>query len=394
MRLPPPPLTVAAVAAGVGGGAHVPTLDVARQGDGPRGLTLDAFAAYWGDAAARKRRLLNVVSLSLARTRLGAAVAPPAAVRALDLVAAAWPRAAAAAGDAGDDGDTQTQNATGGDAHMHASDHAQAHTRLPLPASAPAPSPAPEVLLYALMSPAGAYTDWHCDFGGSSVWYHLLSGRKVFLLAPPSAPNLAAFEAWASSPAQGAPRAGRGAACACACACACAGILARMLLTWHRVVHVVPMCPLSCAQRASFWATRWRGCSAWRWPPATRCSSPRRVLRRRALARMDLHAHTHTLTDRLAALCMRVCAQGWPHAVATPADAIALGGNFLHALCARPHTRTHCIRTHTSELPTHPNSHVRIAHTSELTRSAAHVAGCERAGGAPGRGARGALPRL
>ena len=37
----------------------------------------------------------------------------------------------------------------------------------------------PKVQLYALMSPANSYTDWHVDFGGSSVWYHLISGKKV-----------------------------------------------------------------------------------------------------------------------------------------------------------------------------------------------------------------------
>ncbi len=37
----------------------------------------------------------------------------------------------------------------------------------------------PQVLLYALMGPAGCYTDFHIDFGGSSVWYHLAVGRKV-----------------------------------------------------------------------------------------------------------------------------------------------------------------------------------------------------------------------
>ncbi len=36
-----------------------------------------------------------------------------------------------------------------------------------------------QVLLYALMSPQDAYTDFHVDFGGSSVWYHIISGRKV-----------------------------------------------------------------------------------------------------------------------------------------------------------------------------------------------------------------------
>ena len=39
-----------------------------------------------------------------------------------------------------------------------------------------------QVLLYALMSPQDAYTDFHVDFGGSSVWYHIISGRKVIFL--------------------------------------------------------------------------------------------------------------------------------------------------------------------------------------------------------------------
>jgi hypothetical protein len=56
-----------------------------------------------------------------------------------------------------------------------------------------------QVLLYALMSPKDCYTDFHIDFCGSAVWYHLVSGRKVFVLAPPTAHNLAAYQAWVGS---------------------------------------------------------------------------------------------------------------------------------------------------------------------------------------------------
>jgi len=55
------------------------------------------------------------------------------------------------------------------------------------------------VQLYALMSVAGCFMDFHVDFGGSSVWYHVLSGSKVFLLVPPTKGNLMAFEEWSSS---------------------------------------------------------------------------------------------------------------------------------------------------------------------------------------------------
>ena len=56
-----------------------------------------------------------------------------------------------------------------------------------------------QVLLYALMSPAGCFTDFHVDFGGSAVWYHVVSGSKVFIMYPPTDANLAAFEEWSST---------------------------------------------------------------------------------------------------------------------------------------------------------------------------------------------------
>ena len=37
----------------------------------------------------------------------------------------------------------------------------------------------PKVQKYCLMSVAGCYTDFHIDFGGTSVWYHILRGSKV-----------------------------------------------------------------------------------------------------------------------------------------------------------------------------------------------------------------------
>lgn len=37
----------------------------------------------------------------------------------------------------------------------------------------------PKVQRYCLMSVANCFTDFHIDFGGTSVWYHVLKGRKV-----------------------------------------------------------------------------------------------------------------------------------------------------------------------------------------------------------------------
>ena len=49
------------------------------------------------------------------------------------------------------------------------------------------------------MSVAGCYTDFHVDMGGTSVWYHILKGEKVFWLMPPTEANVRAYEKWTLS---------------------------------------------------------------------------------------------------------------------------------------------------------------------------------------------------
>jgi len=57
----------------------------------------------------------------------------------------------------------------------------------------------PMVQYYCLTSAAGSWTDFHIDFGGTSVWYHVLSGAKEFCLIPPTSANLQAYQAWLCS---------------------------------------------------------------------------------------------------------------------------------------------------------------------------------------------------
>eukprot|EP01117_Protostelium_nocturnum_P019257 TRINITY_DN8301_c0_g1_i4.p1 TRINITY_DN8301_c0_g1~~TRINITY_DN8301_c0_g1_i4.p1 ORF type:complete len:676 (+),score=187.06 TRINITY_DN8301_c0_g1_i4:3029-5056(+) len=57
----------------------------------------------------------------------------------------------------------------------------------------------PKVQKYCLMSVGGSYTDFHIDFGGSSVWYHVLKGQKLFIFVPPTSHNLQAYKEWSSS---------------------------------------------------------------------------------------------------------------------------------------------------------------------------------------------------
>ncbi len=51
-----------------------------------------------------------------------------------------------------------------------------------------------QVQYYSIISAEGSFTDFHVDFGGSSVWYHVLSGCKRFFCIPPKPENLAAYE--------------------------------------------------------------------------------------------------------------------------------------------------------------------------------------------------------
>ncbi|CAF3420939.1 unnamed protein product [Rotaria sp. Silwood1] len=58
----------------------------------------------------------------------------------------------------------------------------------------------PEVAKYCLMSPQSSYTDFHVDFGGSSVWYSVVRGEKIFYLIEPTDENLQKYADWSGSP--------------------------------------------------------------------------------------------------------------------------------------------------------------------------------------------------
>ena len=61
----------------------------------------------------------------------------------------------------------------------------------------------PQVTHYCIASQPNSYTDFHADFGGSSVWYHVLKGSKTFYVVPPTAENLKSYESWMCDPGQG-----------------------------------------------------------------------------------------------------------------------------------------------------------------------------------------------
>ena len=54
----------------------------------------------------------------------------------------------------------------------------------------------PKMKMYFLVSCANSFTDWHIDFTGTSVFYHILRGIKWFFLVEPTSINLKYFYEW------------------------------------------------------------------------------------------------------------------------------------------------------------------------------------------------------
>ncbi|KAI0670700.1 Clavaminate synthase-like protein [Trametes maxima] len=160
MKMPPQGFTVADVVEAVGEDYPVEVIDVATQSNTPN-WTLGKWLEYWQTEPSKRDKIRNVISLEISGTPLADQVLPPRIVRELDWVEKFWP------------------NTKKGRGHNY-----------------------PKVQLYCLMGVGGAWTDWHIDFAGSSVYYHILSGAKVFYFIRPTPANLAAYERWSGTEVQ------------------------------------------------------------------------------------------------------------------------------------------------------------------------------------------------
>ncbi|KAH0562513.1 hypothetical protein GP486_002797 [Trichoglossum hirsutum] len=150
-------LTVKKVAQLYGPGEKVEVINVKSQGeDGP--WNMKKWADYY--ESSDKQFIRNVISLEISTSELGRLVKRPKVVRDMDLADSVWPAELRAKGDF------------------------------------------PKVQLYCLMSVENSFTDFHIDFGGSSVFYHILKGKKTFLFIPPKPKHLKKYEQWCLSPAQ------------------------------------------------------------------------------------------------------------------------------------------------------------------------------------------------
>jgi F-box/leucine-rich repeat protein 10/11 len=134
-------------------------IDVKSQQGEDKRWNMQKWADYY-ESNEHDKPVRNVISLEVSQSRLGRLIKRPKVVRDLDLQDAVWPDELMAIGEY------------------------------------------PKVQFYCLMSVADCYTDFHIDFGGSSVYYHILKGKKTFFFIPPKDKHLKKYEEWCNSPAQ------------------------------------------------------------------------------------------------------------------------------------------------------------------------------------------------
>ncbi|KAL8874145.1 MAG: hypothetical protein Q9174_000483 [Haloplaca sp. 1 TL-2023] len=154
----PPDLTVRQVAELYGPEEKVEVIDVKSQNGEGKKWNMRRWADYYENTSNKVVR--NVISLEVSQSTLGRLIRRPQIVRDLDLQDSVWPAELQAKGEF------------------------------------------PRVQFYCLMSVADCFTDFHIDFGGSSVFYHILKGKKTFFFIPPKEKHLKKYEEWCRSPAQ------------------------------------------------------------------------------------------------------------------------------------------------------------------------------------------------
>jgi F-box/leucine-rich repeat protein 10/11 len=150
----PRDLTVRHVAELVGPHEPLEVIDVKTQGTEGK-WNLSKWADYY--EADGEKAVRNVISLEVSSTKLGRLLRRPKVVRDIDLQDSVWPEEETLKGNY------------------------------------------PKVQFYCLMSVADSFTDFHIDFGGSSVYYHILRGKKTFFFIPPKPGHLKKYEDWNNS---------------------------------------------------------------------------------------------------------------------------------------------------------------------------------------------------
>ncbi|CAC5396487.1 PHF8 [Mytilus coruscus] len=155
LTVPPRSFTIQDVENNVGSMREIDVIDVSKQEDCK--MLMREWTEYYNSP--NRAKIFNVISLEFSKTKLSELVTPPVIVRQLSWVSNLWP-------------DQLPEDCT--------------YTR-------------PEVQKYCLMGVKDSFTDFHIDFGGTSVWYHVLWGEKVFYMIRPTSSNVSLYESWVSS---------------------------------------------------------------------------------------------------------------------------------------------------------------------------------------------------
>ncbi|CAI5444658.1 unnamed protein product [Caenorhabditis angaria] len=163
MTLPDSSFTVDDVLEIVGGNRMIEVVEVRNQGSVK--MNLQNFIDFYKTPEEKRDILYNVLSLEFSLTKLEDLVQSPSLVRNIDWVGNKWPDAL-----------RQRWISFGKD-----NNYTPHHIF-------------PKVQNYCLMSVAKCYTDFHIDFSGTSVWYHVLKGKKVFWLIPPTETNFLLYQ--------------------------------------------------------------------------------------------------------------------------------------------------------------------------------------------------------
>uniref|UniRef100_A0A8D0CDW7 [histone H3]-dimethyl-L-lysine(36) demethylase n=1 Tax=Scleropages formosus TaxID=113540 RepID=A0A8D0CDW7_SCLFO len=165
IKMPDPDFSVNDVKLYVGSRRVIDAMDVNTQ----KGIEMSMaqWQRYYETPPSQREKLYNVISLEFSHTKLENLVKRPTSVDMIDWVDNMWPR--------------------------HLKERQRDGT------NAIVDMQYPKVQKYCLMSVQGCYTDFHIDFGGTSVWYHILRGGKVFWLIPPTPQNLEMYENWVLS---------------------------------------------------------------------------------------------------------------------------------------------------------------------------------------------------
>lgn len=206
-------------------------MDVSAQDELPGQWTIGDWVDYYETPASLRTKILNVISLEFSGSPLSPFVRAPAVIRQIDWIDNIWPGFRRSIGEY------------------------------------------PAIQKYCLMSVAGSWTDFHIDFGGSSVWYHVHTGIKEFIFLPPTPDNIRDYEQWTTSPAQ-----------------------SRTFFS-DLVAERSKLVP---------------------------CSDTPGMYK--------LPGHREAFVITLTAGNTMLIPAGWIHAVYTPVDSLVFGGNFLHGL--------------------------------------------------------------